>query len=65
MQHNKFATGKKVYVTGSYAPSTGANKKKGYIAREFRRKRRKAMKQKAVDKQMAAKALKYNLRRPV
>jgi hypothetical protein len=62
MQHNKFATGRKVYATGSYAPSTGANKKKGYIAREFRRRNKKRMKAAKVSQAVAQGALRYKVK---
>jgi hypothetical protein len=63
-QYSPLAAGKKVYVSGSYAPSTGPNKRQGYIKREQRRKNNKRMKRAMRPSQMLAQqALKYKLRR--
>jgi hypothetical protein len=48
-QYSPLAAGKKVYVSGSYAPSTGPNKRQGYIKRP--------------SQMLAQQALKYKLRR--
>lgn len=57
---NRFAAGRKVYSSGSYAPTRGTVKPAGYIKRELR-KRAKA-KQKPVGQTVAAKALRHKLR---
>lgn len=65
-QFSPFAAGKKVYASGSYAPSRGPNKKKGYIAREVRRKNVKRAKRIAAPSRAVAQmALRRKTRRLV
>lgn len=60
MTFNRFAAGRKVYASGSYAPSRGANKRRGYINREVRRKNVKRMK---INRATAQRAFAVKLRR--
>jgi hypothetical protein len=61
MAFNRFAAGRKVYIHGSYAPTRGPVKKKGYMQREIRR--RQAKRAKRMSPQMAQAALRARLRR--